>query len=211
MVSYIDDTITVFKNDESLLTKTLIGIGIMMLSFLVLPAFLYQGYLMKILENTENGFPDELPEWSNYGELFKYGLIAFGFSLIGVIPGYALMIGPVLLGIDSLAILIPSIVGGFLFMLTFGYVSIGIFAIIFRESFSEVTMNKVKTILFSKDYFVGWFLITVIGVVFGLISLIINVFTLGFGAILIFPFTVPLNFATMLIMGVAVTESGYKQ
>lgn len=207
MVSYISETIDVFKREESLLEKTLIGLGLFFLSFLIIPAFLYQGYLMKILDETDQGFPDQLPEWENYKELFIYGLIAFGFSLVALVPGYGLIFAPVVAGIESSAILLASIGGGILYLFTVGYLMPALYAIVIRDSSSGLSLGRLNSILFSKDYFIGWLIITGAGLVFGFISIIINLFTFGFGSIFLFPFAVPLNYATMLILGVAVTES----
>ena len=206
MVSYIDETIAVFKRDESIITKTLIGIAMICLSFLVIPALLYQGYLMKILEETENGFPEQLPEWKNYTELFKYGLIAFGISLVGIIPGYALILAPVLAGIESAAILALTIGGGFIYLLIFGYLSLALYAIIYRDS-ESLSTDVLTTMLFSKDYFIGWSIIMIIGIVLSIFSLIVNIFTFGIGSIFMFPFFIPINYVSMLIMGVAITNS----
>ena len=207
MVSYIDNTIQLFKKDESLLEKCLIGIGLMMLSFLVIPMFLYQGYQMRILEETENGFPNQLPEWGDYTELLKYGLISFGISLVALIPGYALMFIPSLSGIESTAIIVASGFFGFTYTLTVGYIFVALLAITFRESFDSINVSRLKTIALSKDYFIGWLVVTLIGIVLSIVYFVITLLTLGFGSIFVIPFFIPISYATMAIMGVAVTEA----
>jgi hypothetical protein len=82
-----------FKYSFSDLKKVLI-LGILsILSFLIIPAFLYLGYLFKILNASIAGV-DELPEFGEWGEMFVDGLKVFLVLLVyTVIPTAIMVIG----------------------------------------------------------------------------------------------------------------------
>lgn len=60
--------------DPRWLIKVVIGDIMIFLSFLIVPIFFLQGYLIEIIRNVMRGEENPLPEWNNWGERFKDGL-----------------------------------------------------------------------------------------------------------------------------------------
>lgn len=102
------------------LGSVFIGGILMVVSFLLIPLFLVQGYLLRIAENTMKK-DDSMPNWENFGDMMVKGLIVF---LIGL----AYFIIPVIVffilgGISLISLMtknpagIISAIGGLLFAL----------------------------------------------------------------------------------------------
>lgn len=68
--------------------RTIIGGVLLFFSFLLLPVFVVQGYLYKVMEGTISG-EDTPPEFANWGELLSRGLgvtvIGFVYSIVPVL------------------------------------------------------------------------------------------------------------------------------
>jgi hypothetical protein len=117
-----------FKYPFSDFKKVLI-LGILsILSFLIIPAFLYVGYLFRILKASIAGV-EELPEFGEWGEMFMDGLKVFAVLLVyTVIPTVILIIGmwasllPLIAAQNAESITIPTISFG----LISGLVIIGV-------------------------------------------------------------------------------------
>lgn len=206
-MEFIDNTKKVLSSEESLLEKLAIGMVMTLASILIVPAFIYQGYLMKILEETGGEFPDGLPEWENFGELLKYGLISWGLSIVVSFASLVPSVVPELAGLGDAIVLASSVVG-ILISLTLSYLMIGIFAVGFRDGFSEAfTLHRLKPILFSTEYLAYWAVALVVGIAAGIVAIPLVLFTFGFGFLLLIPLFVGLNFVIMLLAGFAVTEA----
>lgn len=205
-MEFIDNAKSLLSNDESLLAKTAIGTLVLLTSIFILPYFIYQGYLVRILKHTDEPVPDGLPEWSNIGGLFKDGFIAFIISMIVSIPGILISAGPQLAGLGEALILIGSLVGTVVSLVT-SYLLVAIYTVGFRDGFGEAfSLSRLMPILFSKEYLAYWGVALLIGFAVGLVSIPIILFTFGFGLILLVPVLVIVNFAVMALGGLAITE-----
>jgi len=60
--------------DPRWLIKLVIGDIMILFSFLIVPIFFLQGYLIEIIRNVMGGEEHPLPEWNNWGVRFKDGL-----------------------------------------------------------------------------------------------------------------------------------------
>ncbi len=106
---------TFITEDRNWLTKIGIGVGIVLLSMLLLgiPMLLLVGYQLAITRNVMNGEKEPLPEWDNFGQYFKDGFVItvarFIYTspfLILVCVGVAITILPIISaesGSDELA------------------------------------------------------------------------------------------------------------
>ncbi|MCA9933963.1 MAG: DUF4013 domain-containing protein [Ardenticatenaceae bacterium] len=67
---------TFVTEDKNWMTKIGIGVGIVLLSMLLLgiPMLLLVGYQLAITRNVMNGEKEPLPEWDNFGQYFMDGL-----------------------------------------------------------------------------------------------------------------------------------------
>ena len=64
-------------DDKQWISKLLIGVLMTLTSFLIVPALILQGYLVKIIRQVRDGQDNELPEWSDYGDLLRYTLSSY--------------------------------------------------------------------------------------------------------------------------------------
>lgn len=205
-MKFIDNTKHVLQSESSLIKKVGIGSLILLASIFILPYFLYQGYLVKILKETDGAVPDSLPEWTNWGGLFKDGLIAFGIGLVLSLPASVLNLVPQLTGMSQEIILLTSSIGSVLSLLL-SYLTIAILAVGFRDGFGEAfSLNRLKPILFSTEYLMYWVITLAIGLGLAILAIPLVLFTLGVGLVLLLPLFVAVNFATMALAGLAITE-----
>lgn len=206
-MDYITDSFDPFSKDESLIKKWLIGSLIGIASIFILPYFLYQGYLLKILRETEGKAPTKLPEWDNFGKLFVDGLVAFLISFCISLPAYVIIYVPQLAGAESSVILIAQGIGS-LISLVVSYLTLALLALYAREGMNGLfNFDKITTILLSVEYLIANVIVFIIGAVMGVFILMLVLFTFGFGLLLL-PFIVPpVNYLVMLIMGNAITSA----
>ena len=92
-------------DDKQWISKLLIGAVMSVLSFLIIPAFILQGYLVKIVRQVMDGNDSELPEWMDYGKLLRDGFFVTIGQLIWALPFILLMliVGLVTGGLGSVA------------------------------------------------------------------------------------------------------------
>ena len=87
----INTAITYVFKDERWIVKTLIGAGLLLISFLIIPIFFVNGYLVQIVRNVMDGQAEPLPEWDNWGDMFKDGLNLIAAELVYTLPIWLLM------------------------------------------------------------------------------------------------------------------------
>jgi hypothetical protein len=101
----INKSIRYVTDDKQWMSKLLIAVLMSILSFLILPALILQGYVVKIIRQVMGGDWDGLPEWGDYGKLLKDGFFVTVTELVYALPFILLMIvgGLVTGGIGSLS------------------------------------------------------------------------------------------------------------
>jgi hypothetical protein len=76
--------------EEDWVTKFLIAVGMVLLSFLILPAFILQGYVIEIIRRVGRNQVPVLPVWENWSEYLKEGFMAtlalIVYSLPAILP-----------------------------------------------------------------------------------------------------------------------------
>ncbi|MFN2137986.1 MAG: DUF4013 domain-containing protein [Candidatus Promineifilaceae bacterium] len=87
----INKAITYVFEDEKWVTKSLIGLVLSVLGFLIIPIFFVQGYLVGIVRNVMDGVEFPLPEWDDWGKLFKDGLNLFIALFVYALPAILLV------------------------------------------------------------------------------------------------------------------------
>ena len=94
-------------NDKQWISKLLIGAVMSVLSFLIVPALILQGYLVKLVRQVMGGDDDRLPEWMDWGNLLRDGFFVTVGQLIWALPMILLLtiVGAVTGGLGS--VLIP--------------------------------------------------------------------------------------------------------
>lgn len=88
----VNKAIRFVMEDKQWISKLLIGALMSVLSFLILPAFILQGYLVKIIRHVMNGNWDSLPEWEDWGDLLKDGFFVTVAQVVYTLPFILLMI-----------------------------------------------------------------------------------------------------------------------
>ena len=71
----VNKAFTFVFDDERWITKVLIGSVLLFFSFLIVPVFFFAGYMIQIVRTVMDGLEDPLPEWEEWGRLFKDGLV----------------------------------------------------------------------------------------------------------------------------------------
>jgi len=90
-------------DDKQWISKLLIGAVMSVLSFIIIPAFILQGYLVKLVRQVMGGIDNELPEWADYGQLLRDGFFVTIGQLVWALPFIVLMLvmGAVTGGLSS--------------------------------------------------------------------------------------------------------------
>jgi hypothetical protein len=79
-------------DDKQWISKLLIGAVMSVLAFFIVPAFILQGYLVKLVRQVMDGNDNQLPEWMDYGKLLRDGFFVTVGQLIWVLPFILLFI-----------------------------------------------------------------------------------------------------------------------
>jgi hypothetical protein len=82
---------TFFTEDERWVGKIVIGAFVSLLTFLIVPIVLLAGYLAGITRNVMNGEERPLPEWEDFGTLFRDGLAIVVAQLVYTLPFWLLI------------------------------------------------------------------------------------------------------------------------
>lgn len=201
----LTDATDILRNDERVVQKSLIGGAILILSVFTVPAFFYQGYLMRILKETESGEMTELPEWENWKQLLIDGGLAAAFNFALLIPLYLFILIPIFIGepLYILASILPITV--------LSYFSPAMLTLFIRDGVNEAfNWTRLKAITFSKQYVLALCIITIASIGVTIVSFGYIVFTYFMG-IFAYPFLlVPVNCVFMYLLGQAVTETDPK-
>ncbi|UPW00659.1 DUF4013 domain-containing protein [Halorussus gelatinilyticus] len=178
-------------SDDDWLVTNLIGGGLLLFSFLLLPMLAVQGFLVEVMSEAL-GEDDDIPEWGDFGfGVMMTGLKSLVLGFLYLLVPTAAFVAFFLLGIGAgtasgsqdLAGLFTA-GGGLLFLvllLAFGYVAPAAQVNFARErtigaGFDFDTIFEVAT---SSEYVVGWVLAFIIIAVQGLVANLISLTIVG--------------------------------
>ncbi len=96
---------TYVTDDERWIGKIGIGALISLFSFLIIPIPLLAGYMVGVVRNVKDGVVNPMPEWEDWGLLFKDGLSIIVAQLVYTLPFWLLscIAGAGTVGMGSLA------------------------------------------------------------------------------------------------------------
>jgi len=98
----LEDAIRYPLNSDDRLATLVIGGALFLLSFLILPIFVVQGYLVRVLRSTVEG-DDAAPSFTDWGELFVDGLKLVAVSLVyGIAVSIPFVVAAVVVGLGGL-------------------------------------------------------------------------------------------------------------
>jgi len=196
------------ESDDWVITVAIGGIAILF-SWLLIPAFIVQGYLLRALRAGMEG-ASEPPVFDDWGELIKEGVIAtvitFVYQLIPTIV-FGVMVGGSLLalltGSDAGAgVGLLGLLGGFLvygvLAIIFGFIGFAGLANYAKEGSigAGFDIGVITSVVTSRDYIVAWLYVIALNLVVGAISGVLNVLP-GLGALI----GVFLSFYALIIAG----------
>lgn len=87
----VNKSIRYVMEDRQWLSKLLIGVLMSVLGFLIVPALILQGYVVKIIRHVMGGNLDSLPEWDDWGKLLKDGFFVTVAQIVYTLPFIILM------------------------------------------------------------------------------------------------------------------------
>jgi hypothetical protein len=82
---------TFVTEDERWMGKIGIGAAISLASILIIPIPLLVGYMVGITRNVKEGVERPLPEWDDFGQLFKDGLSVMVGQIVYTLPFWVIM------------------------------------------------------------------------------------------------------------------------
>lgn len=88
----INKAVRYVTEDKTWLSKLLIGVLMSVLSFLIVPALILQGYVVKIIRRVMSGQWDGLPEWDDWGKLLRDGFFVTVAEIVYTLPFILLII-----------------------------------------------------------------------------------------------------------------------
>jgi hypothetical protein len=88
----INKAVRFVTEDRQWLSKLLIGVLMSVLGFLIVPALILQGYVVKLIRQVMNGQWDGLPEWEDWGDLLRDGFFVTVAEIVYTLPFILLMI-----------------------------------------------------------------------------------------------------------------------
>ena len=174
----------------------LIGGLLTILSVLVLPAFLVQGYYVRVLRAVANDDPDP-PAFDEWVALLVDGVKLFVVNVVVVLAVIVVQAGvAVVLGTGSFlagtaGVSDPSAAGGVVGLLGIGVLLAGIVAITyvapamlvnFAREDSLTAAFDVSTVLsgaLSVEYLIAWLLAVAVGLVLGTVASILSLLVVG--------------------------------
>lgn len=131
----INKAIRFVKEDDRWVSKLLIGVLVSVFAFLIIPALLLQGYVIKIVRQVMNGDWDGLPEWDDWGKFLKDGFYVTVAQLIYTLPFILLLIIGTAMTVGATGLIEHGDAAGLLasggFMLLFCLMMLFIIALLF--------------------------------------------------------------------------------
>lgn len=183
----ISESISYLRNSDDVVKTVLIGGLLTIVSFLLIPAFIVAGYLVRVLQRTMNG-NDEAPVFEDWESLLVDGLKAVAITLVyGLIPA---IVGFVLVGGGFVAALSgdtgaliggASILFGMLLSLILGLAAWYIIPAA-TANFAETgrlsdgfDFGTLRPVLLSRTYATGWLMALGVIVLGGIVVSLLNV------------------------------------
>ncbi len=150
-----------------------IGLVVMVLSILVLPMFVLQGYLLEVARRSMKG-NHSMPEWGNWGKLFMDGLMAYIISGVYIVVAFVLfLVLTLVLGIINPLLGLVGLLIGILLYLVFALAAI---AAVLR--FAKTGEFVGSLLAFGENFRKGVSVSMIVALIIGLILQILNIIPL---------------------------------
>jgi hypothetical protein len=177
----LSDALSYPSNSDDWLKTMLIGGILIVTSFLIIPAFLLQGYFVRVLRSAARG-EDAPPSFDDWDEMlvdgFKMFGIGFAYGLFGIIVP-ALVVAAGTLVSDVLGMILGLLAIVFVFAISYlipaaqtNFALTGKFGAAFE-------IKQITDAAFTSQYFVAILLSMVVGGILGFISTLLMLLVVG--------------------------------
>ena len=217
-MSSIEDAVTYPMESDDWIKTVLIGGAMLLFSFLLIPAFVAYGYMIRAIQASLEGEP-EPPSFGDWGGLIVDGLKVFVIGIVYFLVPLAVMVLTV--GGAALAILTGSEAGAaagagtlllgmlatFVLALVFGYfAAVGLVNFAREERFGAAfDVGVVKSVGLNGDFAVPWLVSVGVFLAVGIVTSVLNIIP-GLG----FVVGVFLNFYA-LVVAANLWASGFRE
>lgn len=185
----LEDALAYPRRSDDWVATILIGGVLMLLSFLVLPGLVVQGYLLRVLRRVATGDVEAAPSFTEWGELLVDGIrlfvVGIAYSLVVVVPMVVLAAvtsglaaaSPRAAGPVVVVLILASLVLSFV-LAYFLPAAITNFAV--EDSIGGAfAFGTITDAAISSEYATAWVLALVVGVVGGLVAAALSVVVVG--------------------------------
>lgn len=193
----IEDALAFPRNSDDWLTTIVIGAVLSLLSFLVIPGLIVQGYLLRVARDSADG-QEGAPSFDDWIELLVDGLKAFVVSLVyGIVPAVVLVVllsvlagGAVLsaaggstsvsAGFSLLALLAVLVMVPIFLLVAYLTVVAQLRLAVTGSLGAAFEVGAVVRTGFNADFFVAVLIAIVVGIVLGIVGSLLLVILVGF-------------------------------
>ncbi|MFB6301881.1 MAG: DUF4013 domain-containing protein [Haloferacaceae archaeon] len=186
----LEDALSFPTRSDDWVGTMLIGGALSLLGFLILPAILVYGYLVRVARAGATGA--EPPSFTDWGDLLVDGVKVFalglGASLVVLVPlAVAAAVGGAVAGVTGSRTFAGVVVLGFLFVLTVAALVVGYFLPAALANFaiedSLAAAFDVETVVdgaLTGEYATAWLFALVVGIVGNLVGGLLTLILVGF-------------------------------
>ena len=183
----LSDALSFPRSGDDWIPTLAIGGILFILSFLVIPAFVVQGYFVRVLRAAATGETDA-PSFTDWGGLLVDGLKLFvvnvAYSIVLMIPYFALFFllgfgsnggagaGALLLVLGLVVFVLALVIAYFVPAASANFALEGDFGAAFD-------FGTIRSAAFTGDYAMAWVLAIVVGIVGGLVGSFLSVLLVG--------------------------------
>jgi hypothetical protein len=183
----LGDAIGSLRASDDWAATTLIGAVLVVLSVFVLPVFVVQGYLLRVLREAAEG-ADAAPSFTRWGELFVDGLKAFAvelaYGLVAAVPYVLTLAGVGVTGSSNLALSVGFLLA-LVLSLAVSYLlpaAVANFAVEGRLA-AAFDLRTVLGVALTWEYLAAVLLAVVVSVVGGVLGGLLAVVLVGFAVL----------------------------
>lgn len=173
----LGDALSYPSNGDDWLKTILIGVGLMITSFLIIPAFILNGYLIRVLRSAARG-EDTPPSFGEWAELLVDGLKMIGISIAYLLIPYMILI-IAMFAARSGGELVLLFAG--LLLIVAGYtlpVAMTNFALTGKVD-AAFEIGRIVDAAFTTQYFLSVVFALVVGLVLGAIAGLLSLLLIG--------------------------------
>jgi hypothetical protein len=190
-MSTIESAVNYPREGEEAWKTVAIGAVLSLLSFLLVPAVLVVGYLLRVLRASMDG--DSVPVFDEWGEMLVGGLKGVAVIIAyTIVPTVIVSVGTVALfgaafgdGAGSVLLALGGVlgilVGGALLLVLVYVLPVALANLASTDRLgSAFAVGGMRSTLFSRDYAVAWLLALLVSVVAGVVAGTVSLVPLGF-------------------------------